>query len=171
MFVISRRTRLLPSWACFSCWQLTLSEALSVHLLVHLSGRDAWVKNAKTCIYDLRSCSLCISIWGGCKQAPWSLTQARIFSPRFHSFLHIFILNKWFFWLFSIHSSFHFYSFNINSIQFSKLISYFKSEINLISKFLLASFVLKKKKKKIDPIQLSFGESGRLFRNVENRPD
>ena len=69
-------------------------------------------------------------------------------SPRFHSFLCIsYSETKYFFSLFPIHSLFHFYLFNINIIRFYKLISYFKSEINLISLFLPASFVPKKKKK------------------------
>ena len=45
------------------------------------------------------------------------------------------------------------------------------SEISLNTEFMLASVVLKKKRQKIDPIHLCFGESRRLIRNTENRPD
>ena len=44
------------------------------------------------------------------------------------------------------------------------------SEIRLITKLVLASF-RPENRQKIDLIHLCFGESGRFFENIENRPD
>ena len=130
----------------------------------------AQVENAKTRIYETAVVStLCPSAY-----------SERLFFPKWvifwmksdldlHNFLRLipFETKK---------NCFQFVHYSIFAYSISKEFSFatffflIYSEIRLITKLVLASF-RPENRQKIDLIQLCFGESGRFFENIENRPD